>query len=354
MFNGNELEIVQDYKYLGIVFNSIERSHGNVFKCMKTYTMDKALKASFGCFKKVSHLGKVTPRVGYKLFDSFVSPILDYGCELWSNEHIDELERVQLKYLKMLLGVKSSTCNIAVYCETGRYPIQIRHKLRLLKYWCRLTRLDDNKVVKTIFLYLKSLSQQGFKTWASKLYSLLESHNLEHVYEMDSISKEYENVIVNQVKHELYSEFEKKCILQLYEYSSMRTYRTFKVQFGNEFYLEHVKDFKLRKWMCKFRLSSHDLQIEKGRHLKRKQLIEERLCQFCNYQEVEDELHFFMMCPFYRIERNSLFSKIVLIQPNLIDLLHAKDTFCNIMKSTDGNIIFSVCKYLQKCFRKRV
>jgi hypothetical protein len=43
-----------------------------------------------------------------------VRPILLYGCELWGLSNCDIVERVYLKYCKLLLNFKSSTPNCKV------------------------------------------------------------------------------------------------------------------------------------------------------------------------------------------------------------------------------------------------
>ena len=42
----------------------------------------------------------------YDLFDKIVKPILLYGCEVWGNTNTDIIERVHLKFCKMLLNPK--------------------------------------------------------------------------------------------------------------------------------------------------------------------------------------------------------------------------------------------------------
>ena len=39
------------------------------------------------------------------LFDSIVSPIMLYGCELWGYSNIDVLERLHVRFCKILLKV---------------------------------------------------------------------------------------------------------------------------------------------------------------------------------------------------------------------------------------------------------
>ena len=71
-----------------------------------------------------------------------------------------------------------------------------------------------------------------------------------------------------------------------------RTYRTFKTNIKQEKYLQ-ILDKKQRQIFCKFRISSYDLKIEKGRYYQTE--VEQRICKLCNV-ETEDELHFLLKC----------------------------------------------------------
>ena len=82
----------------------------------------------------------------------------------------------------------------------------------------------------------------------------------------------------------------------------MRTYSLIKKDFKIEPYLENVKNLKDRISMTKFRLSNHNLMIEKGRHLNL--VINERKCPFC--LSIEDEKHFLLDCNVYSPLRNEL------------------------------------------------
>jgi hypothetical protein len=67
-----------------------------------------------------------------------IKPILLYGCEVWVLGKNEVLERVHLKFCKILLNLKSSTPNYMVDGELGRYPIDIDIKVRTISYWARL------------------------------------------------------------------------------------------------------------------------------------------------------------------------------------------------------------------------
>ena len=52
--------------------------------------------------------------------------------------------------------------------------------------------------------------------------------------------------------------------------NKLRFYKTFKLSFCRELYLDSILDFTLRKIITKFRCSDHCLEIENGRHIKLK------------------------------------------------------------------------------------
>ena len=73
-----------------------------------------------------------------ELFDKIVKPILIYGSEVWGFGNNSVIERVHMKFCKLLLKVKNSTPNFMIYGELGRYSLEIDIKLRIINYWTKL------------------------------------------------------------------------------------------------------------------------------------------------------------------------------------------------------------------------
>ena len=65
-------------------------------------------------------------------------PILTYGCEVWGFDNLNIIEKLHLKYLKYILGVKMSTPTCMVLGETGRFPVNITIKTRMISFWSKL------------------------------------------------------------------------------------------------------------------------------------------------------------------------------------------------------------------------
>ena len=91
--------------------------------------------------------------------------------------------------------------------------------------------------------------------------------------------------------------------------NKLRLYKLFKKNFEMESYLYGKLDKLEKKILSRIRLSSHNLEIESGRHMKIP--VEMRLCKSCNMQKVGDEFHFIMECPTFQKERSDLFSGIL-------------------------------------------
>ena len=119
----------------------------------------------------------------------------------------------------------------------------------------------------------------------------------------------------------------------------------FKKEVRREPYLSSVKSVKDRISLTKFRLSNHDLMIEKGRHLKLK--LTERKCSFCKC--IEDEKHFLLNCPTFSILRNELIDNVT------GKLGDSRGDDENILKYLLGNTEIAplVAKYLTKALELR-
>ena len=121
----------------------------------------------------------------------------------------------------------------------------------------------------------------------------------------------------------------------------------FKKEFGVEKYLLMDMPRFFIKALAKFRISSHDLEIEKGRHHKKDR--EERICTFCkndNINVIEDEYHVIFDCILYKDIRELYISKEDRSPRNLF-------TFCNLLSNQSSDCIFKLAKYLYNMFKLR-
>ena len=127
------------------------------------------------------------------MFDKMIVPILTYGCEVWGFTNTDIVNRLQLKFLKIVLRLKRSTLSHMIYGQTGVFPIDMTIKSRIMNYWLKLVSPENcNKLSSIVYKFLYKLYRQGeheslyLKCVRDTLIDLglpylWESHDLTHV-----------------------------------------------------------------------------------------------------------------------------------------------------------------------------
>jgi len=104
-----------------------------------------------------------------KLFDFFVGATLNYSCEIWGFGKAKDIERIRLKFCKMLLNVKPSTSNMGVCGELGRYHLYVIRQTRIVKFWCRTLQSENVIVAK---LYQCLLNSKNTKNWTHQVKNM--------------------------------------------------------------------------------------------------------------------------------------------------------------------------------------
>ena len=101
--------------------------------------------------------------------------------------------------------------------------------------------------------------------------------------------------------------------------SSSMLYKEMKQSFEMSPYLLIIQNKKHRNAITKLRLSSHQLNIETGRHTNIERL--DRKCNLCNLDDLEDKYHFTLICPIYKDLRTACIQKYFYRRPNVMKFL---------------------------------
>ena len=170
VYNNINIEIVSKFCYLGIVFTS----GGSNFEAQKTLA-GQAHKAVFTLNKYLYNFSELTPSHKLELFDKLVSPILNFGSEVWAFYKSPSIETVHLQFCKRIIGVKQSTQNDFIYGDLGRTDYQSRRYIIIIKYWLKIISSDDRKYIKQVYnTMLNDITLQPLKqNWASCVKNLL-------------------------------------------------------------------------------------------------------------------------------------------------------------------------------------
>ncbi len=287
LYDGAVVERVQIFKYLGICFHATRG-----MSCAMEYLCTAARKAMHAVLGRCFEIPIHAPQLKCMLFDALVQPILNYACEVWASvggkNALEDLQRVELRFLKMLLGVPPNTSDRLVYAEFGRLPLRHTWAQQSLKYLDRVMRMDEGRLCKAAFL---ADTEHGLG-WLLGLKDMLRSFDVRLPRSLDEFDLKTTG-----------GELKDKAVV--HGMTAVRgnhleeAYFSFKTEFRYEPYISQAKNKHLRKEIALFRTGSHWLMVRKGRIDNIP--YHKRLCPCCRV--VDDEMHAIFHCTLYESER---------------------------------------------------
>ena len=344
-FKGKPLEQVKHYKYVGCVFKAIQRPTGDIFSDNYTCLYDKASKAMYNMKRKLRPIGELPPSCMFYLFDSCIKPIIIYGSDVWGvNKRGREVaDKLFMWYMRSVLKVKATTCNIMTVGECGVLPPSVSCVINCVLFFLRLRDMPGHSLAHVAFLEQRRLHDLGFSTWYGRVSELANHYgiDLNNNYHKSEIKSIVRHFFINSWLHSVQDTISRPIL---------RTYALMKSNFNTETYLLKVKNRKYRSAISKLRTSSHTLEIERGRYTHPKTPVDSRLCVHCD--EIEDEIHFVTECTLYSEERSILYDRINYKYPNF-HVLRKHDAFVFLMTMNEDYLLTLLGKFLHKAFNKR-
>ena len=95
-------------------------------------------------------------------------------------------------------------------------------------------------------------------------------------------------------------------------------------------------------------MSSHDLNIERGRFNNPITPKNQRLCTRCELNEIDDEIHLLLDCSAMNNEREILFDSVAAI----INIQPTNEMLLRIMTSRDITVVKSLAQFIYSCFKQ--
>jgi hypothetical protein len=312
-YNGNIVELVDTFKYLGVMF----AYNGSFVKCRK-HIVEQATRAMWCLLRKCRKLA-LPPSVQLTLFDQTVVPVLLYGVEVWGFENMHTIEQLQLKFCKLVLQVKKSTPSVMVYGELGRVPLENIIIQRMVAYWCKLVEGPDNKYSNIMYKLCHDLHCRRIckLPWLDRIKSCLDNLGLSNVW----ASQAFPNTkwLLAALKLRLSDQAKQNWSRMLNESNKCTVYRMYKHELVFE---EHLDDLPrhFAVALTKFRCSNHRLPIELGRYNNIPR--NERICTKCQNirPTVGDEFHFLLECPALKELRAKYVPKRLCHHPNALKI----------------------------------
>ena len=184
----------------------------------------------------------------------------------FSLEHLFEnflCDKLQIKFLKYISKIDKKSANLAVLSEFGRYPLCIKVITNTCKFLQRL--LTTNSVLLQGAYKESSLIATNKKmSWV-----VCVEYILKHIGVSSKLA--YHQHFSSIVKTNLINRFKNNLNSTLVKYKDtneekLMTYALFKTYFQKGKYLSVIKYTDIRKCFMSFRISSHKLEIDRGRY----------------------------------------------------------------------------------------
>jgi hypothetical protein len=323
-FNGNPLPVVNEFLYLGVLFDNKQGSQASVGR-----NTLRATRAGFGLDRLTAENNMINVRLNMRLFHMMVKPVLGYGGGIWGPEAISagletksaagNAQGVHLDFLRRCLAIskKGQTLN-TLYAEFREFPVHFSWVISAIQIWneARLRPTDDLLRI-TITRSWELFRDKGAKSWAGHLHEFLGKYDIQLELNESVPKGETEMIFKEKWMNTQRSLFPSPDDTIRSLTDDERTgfrHRVFWEWFWDGCDHDHdpwwytLNDKQLIKAMAKLRLGTHNLEINTGRWEKTKRSA--RVCKYCEQKGhgsvVGDEVHMVFECPQHQVGREQL------------------------------------------------
>ncbi len=307
--NGNAVEQVATFKYLGLHFHQL----GAVVHLIDP--IESKAGGSWAAVQRQHSLlqcGK-SVKLQLRLLQAVLVPVMQYGCQLWGMHNLRvaaanrarlALQRLYDYYLRTFCDLLPSTPRNTLLAELGLLPLQVFWWRHTLRFWNSLAALPAGSFYRTICLdILANAFRGGACNMASSLVACLHSMN----YDMPRVCDVMPLLDVGNVVEALTAHLQVTCR------GTLRCPRAAPTRgFVSCTYEQWIRLYSPRRRHCHLPVSGrrmqrflqftcmlgcHGLPIATGRlagtgHVDRAH----RVCLCCNSGAVGDEKHLVFEC----------------------------------------------------------
>ena len=348
--NGESLNQTKTCNFLGFAIHC----NGKLDLVQNTL-INKASRALFNMYKMPGFKSlSIVQQI--QLFNSLIKPILTYGSEVWGINPIASLlkknsrnqlvfnlgakfnlwgaQKVMNRFCRLVLGLHRKSPVLPMLGDLGLTPIYVDIVSSAVKYWLNVMKNGNHSSL----VYQSMLEMFNFDSngkhfnFLSCIRVLLYNFKLHGIWDNRGCTNINKGAHI--FKKYLLNDFKVYWKNEIGDATRSRYNFYHKVKFGYniENYLLQINDFSLKSIIARLRTSTHNLMVEKGRHLGIDRV--NRLCTKCNV--LEDEEHMLFTCHKHEEARKAF---------NLDNL----DIVKLVSNFQTGHNLINIAKYLKSC-----
>lgn len=294
----------------------------NTIKSIKQLT--NFFKVQEHCIKKTRHIkcNNNTKPNCYRLlittdnYNSKIHFLNDRNIETTNieNSYDDHpCEKIHTKFLKYALGINKFASNHAIRAELGRFPLDIKMNLKLVKYWLRMENLNYN--IYPILAEAFAVSKSSGHSWYNEILNFLQSIGMGFITMNPTLLSE--NEILKEITTKCESQYIQSWDSKANENSKLTfLFKIKQNKYKKSNYLNDILNINDRQMLTKLRIGCTKLQSHKflGKN-------ETTTCPMCNLHEDTVEHLLFNCTNSQLVElRNSNSTKLLKIYPSFSSL----------------------------------
>ena len=323
MYGNKLVEVVDDYTYLGVIFN-----YDGSFKKAIDKQIAQATKSMYALLQKVKIL-KLPIDITCQLYNACVIPVLLYGSEIWGFSDLDKVEKFHRNFYRIVLKTHKFTPNCMLYGEADSVDMITLINQRMINFWLKLENDDKSKLSNILCKIL------------SRDFDNVSSSNNANVNECEEESTD-ENVIsykwIEKIKTVLdemgfssswsakgrdhlnfktlfkqrsYDVFLQQWCSNVNSNSQCNVYSLFKEKPKFEKFMMNL-DYVHRLRISNFIMRVHRLPVTRNRfHFTEDD--PQTFCPLCDDNVVGDESHYLFRCSYFENERRRFLPNCITI-----------------------------------------
>lgn len=304
-FDGKQLEVVSNYKYLGVTISSQLSMNQHLLEQQHKAKIN--MNVSWGKFIKNNN---VTLENKYKIFQAVSQSTLCYAAQVWGWKRFDEVEAVQRFFIKRILNLPSTTPNYMIFLELGIQPLFYYTWKLNIDYVMRVLKMDRNRLpYKTAMMAIKK-ENIWFKEWQS--CARMNEMNINGIRDDEIDVEALRNSLYNIINADQARNWE-EIVQRARSGSGHGVYP--KLSYHPKIYSNKKVSSDMVITIFKARGSLFCLNG------MRRNPSANKKCSLCNLNEIEDFLHFFGKCPVLKITRSYFLKYEELNEGQVIEIL---------------------------------
>ncbi len=160
--DGERIEVVEEFKYLGCVITEQMGSKRMVEERARAGFLSDWLR------KCRDAAGEVRGKPFVRLIEMLGESVLLYGAEVWGGgSQLEPVERVQMRAARIFLGVGRLHPLVSLQYELNMMPLRWEGRKRCIEFWIKVMRMDKERLMKVVML--EALEMGGKVKWVQNL-----------------------------------------------------------------------------------------------------------------------------------------------------------------------------------------